>query len=365
VNRSNSGPLAAALCGVAMFAGPRSASAGNEAHLRTPVLWPSECGRVVDRSVDPVVRFDYAIPYEDTDTTTDELPDSRTHQFVALCRQRPFTELLPAWITRSDVERSVDAGLLAVDEVTYREILDETTIWTDCFVRITGDDERRPITFAQAELGVDWDTSTVAVGVWSLAGYTFEPAFNLWRDRPGFVKIVDDRDDPEQDLPAIALLGDEQVVEPGQAIHFEACVDVLEPASIELEWAPFKPFLDWQPLDTITVDGDGALLIEPAAPIAAADSQMLVRARLVDALGREFIAHAPVRVSVSACPEQGCSEPAPAPDDDDEARGCSTRPRAPTSAAGRLLGMLGLLGLLGLRLSRRSARACANAAARE
>jgi hypothetical protein len=351
-------PLAAALCCAAAIAWPRPAAAGNEAHVRTPVLWPSECGRVVERSVDPVAHFDYTIPYEDTNKTAEELPDSRTHQFFALCRQHGVSELLPAWITRDDVDRSVVAGLLEPDEVTYREILDETTIWTDCFVRITGDDERRPITFAEAELGVDWDTSTVAVGVWSLAGYTFEPTLNLWRDRPGFVKILDDRDDPEQDLPAIALLADEQAVGPGEIMRFEACVDVLEPARIELEWAPFQPSLEWQPLDTIEVDADGSLLLDLPAPIAAADSELLVRARLIDALGREYIAHGPVRVSVSACPEQGCSEPV-APGD--EARGCSTRPR--TNAAGIWI-LLGLLLLDRRRVSRRSARACVRAVAR-
>jgi hypothetical protein len=344
-------PLVAALCCASTLCWPRSASAGNEAHVRTPVLWPSECGRVVERSVDPIAHFDYAIPTEDTDKTADELPDSRTHQFFALCRQHPVSELVPAWITRDDVDRSVLAGLLEPDEVTYREILDETTIWTDCFVRITGDDERRPITFAQAELGVDWDTSGVAIGVWSLAGYTFEPQLNLWRDRPGFVKILDDRDDPEQDLPAIALLGDEQAVEPGETLRFEACVDVLEPARIELEWAPFEPFLEWQPLDTITVDADGPLLIEHPAPIAAAESELLVRARLIDALGRETIAHAPVRVSVAACPEQGCSEPVlPAlPIMPDDARGCTTSPRAPFAW------LLPLFGLLLLNLRRQVA----------
>lgn len=343
-------PLVAALCCVAELAWPRPASAGNEAHVRTPVLWPSECSRVVERSVDPIAHFDYTIPYEDTDTTADELPDSRTHQFFALCRQHPVSELVPAWITRDDVDRSVLAGLLEPDEVTYREILDETTIWTDCFVRITGDDERRPITFTQAELGVDWDTSTVAIGVWSLAGYTFEPPLNLWRDRPGFVKILDDRDDPEQDLPAIALLGDEQAVEPGEALRFEACVDVLGPARIELEWAAFKPFLEWQPLGTITVDEDGPLSIEHPAPIAAADSELLVRARLIDALDREYVAHAPVRVSVSACPEQGCSEPA-APDDD--ARGCTASPRTPITGLLALFGLLLLASSVGSRLARR------------
>ncbi len=322
--------------------------------MRTPVLWPSECGRVVDRSVDPVAHFDYSIPLEDTQLTPDELPDSRTHQFFALCRQHALTELLPAWVTRDDVDRSVLAELLAAGQVSDAEILDESSTWAGCFVRITDDDQRRPITFAQADVGVDWDTSEVAIGVWSLVGYTFEPPLNLWRDRPGFVKVIDDPGDPEQDLPALALLGEEQAVAPGEALRIDACVDVLGPATIELEWAAFLPELEWQPLDTITVEADGPLSIEPPAPIAAADSELLVRGRLVDALGREYVAYLPVRVSVGACDEQACIEPTPPVT---ESRGCSARPDAGEPWP--------LLALLGLWLSRRSARGFACARSRE
>lgn len=308
----------------AVLAVPSPARAANEAHVRTPVLWPSECARVVDRSVDPIAHFDYSIAAEDTDKTADELPDSRTHQFVALCRQHPMTELLPPWITRDDVDRSVDAGLLEPGEVSYREILDETTVWEACFARITADDDRRPITFAAAEAGFDWDTSAVAAGVWSIAGYTFEPSFNLWRDRPGFVKILDDPDDPDQDLPALALLADEQLVDVGQAIVLDACVDVLTPARIELEWAPFAASLDWQPLASVELDDDGPLLLEPLAPAAAADTEVLVRARLIDALGREYESHAPTRMTILPCPASGCPPP-PTPETSDDAgtRACA------------------------------------------
>lgn len=324
--------------------------------MRTPVLWPSECGRVVDRSVDEVAHFDYGIPYEDTELTPDELPDSRTHQFFALCRQHPLTELLPPWISTDDVDRSLLAGLIESAEVGDEAILDISPTWAGCFGSITEDDARRPITLAQAEAGIDWDVSAVAVGVWSLAGYTFEPPLNLWRDRPGFVKVLDDPTDPEQDLPALALLGEEQVVEPGHVLRMDACVDVLEPAHIELEWAAFLPTLEWQPLAAITVDGDGPLVLEPPAPIAAADSEVLVRGRLVDALGREYVAYLPVRVSVTACGEQGCTEPTPPAA---EPRGCSTSPRAPTAP------VWALLVSLGLALTRRTARGCACARSRE
>jgi hypothetical protein len=338
--------LAAALVGFALLAAallvPGVAAAGNEAHVRTPVLWPSECARIVDRGVEPVAHFDYDVPVEDTQQSADELPDSRTHQFVALCRQHPASELLPPWITRDDVDRSVDAGLVEDGAVTYREILDETTVWADCALRVTADDDRRPITFAEAAAGVDWDTSAAPIGVYTLAGYTFEPALNLWRDRPGFVKVVDDPDDPDQDLPALALLADEQIVSPGDAIVLDACVDALGPASLELEWARFAPSLDWQPLDTVSVD-DGALTVEIPAPAAAADSEILIRARLVDALDRAYVGHAPTRVTVLPCPTDGCGSPPPP--SDDEPRGCSMilGPNNRARPAGLLLLVLALL----------------------
>lgn len=318
------------------------ALAANEAHVRTPVLWPAECGRVVDRSVDPITHFEYTIPTEDTPTGADELPDSRTHQFVALCRQHPQTELLPAWITRDDVERSVELGLLEADAVSYREILDETTVWADCFTRITADDQRRPISFEQAAAGVDWDVSAVERGVWSIAGYTFEPTLNLWRDRPGFVKILDDVDDPQQDLPAVALLAQEQVVEPGAAIVLEACVDIYGAGELTLEWAPFAPSLVWQPLAMVAADSDGPLAVDVLAPVAAAGTQILIRARIVDALGREYVGHAPASVSVLPCPESGDSCVDPPPPEPDAA-GCAITPQPPTLL---LLPILLLLGWL-------------------
>jgi hypothetical protein len=308
--------------------------------VRTPVLWPSECAVIVDRSVDPIVHFDYSIPVEDTQLTPEELPDSRTHQFVALCRDRPLTELLPIWLTRDDLDRSAAAGLIETSSASSQAILDESPSWTDCFVRVTADDERRPITFAQAALGVDWDTSEVAVGVWSLAGHTFEPPFNLWRDRPGFVKIVDDRADPGQDLPAIALLGQEQVLEPGVTIELDACVDVLEPATVELEWAEFAPELIWRPLSATAVD-DGPLRLAFTTPVEAADRELLVRARLVDALARERVAYLPARLAVLPCPSSGCpevpSDPEPSEPTESPAQGCAATTPASPLAIGLLL----------------------------
>ena len=41
---------------------------------------------IVDRTVDAKLVLNYTIPYEDTEGTSDEVADSRRHQFLAFCR---------------------------------------------------------------------------------------------------------------------------------------------------------------------------------------------------------------------------------------------------------------------------------------
>lgn len=348
--RPGRGPLLLAASLLVLLGAPRSLHAANEAHVRTPVLWPEVCGIVVERDLDPIVQLEYSIPLEDTELEDDELPDSRRHQFVALCRQHPASELLPAWITRDDLERSVEAGIVEPDTVTYREILDESSVWAGCFARITPDDARRPIDFETAAAGVSWDTSALAPGVWSVSGYTFEPPFNLWSDRAGFVKVVDSREDPAQDLPALALLNDEQSeLEVGASLELETCADFLGPGELVFEWARFAPSLDWQPWMTLPLDEDAAFTAELQIPPEAAGLEIVLRARLIDAQAREFIAHAAARVSVAECSPMGCAEPdadEPPPPSADTPGGCSFETeRSPLQG---LFGVL-LLAVLGLR----------------
>ena len=40
-------------------------------------------------------------------------------------------------------------------------------------MRVTADAERRPITFAEAAKGFDWDTSGIASGGYIVQGYTW------------------------------------------------------------------------------------------------------------------------------------------------------------------------------------------------
>jgi MYXO-CTERM domain-containing protein len=321
---------------------PMRAHAGNEAHPRTPVHWPgTECGRVIDRSVEPTIHFEYAVPVEDTQLGPEELPDSRTHQFFALCRQRPTTELLPNWISVDDVERSILAGLIEPGSVPASEVLDTSATWADCSVRITADDDRRPIDFATAEQGFDWDLADVPIGVWQVAGYTFEPPLDLWRAQPGFVKIVDDPDDPAQDLPAAHTAKTNGYWWPDHPNELELCVDVLEPATAILEWASFAPELVWTEFDRATIEQDGLVTLTTDGPSvaiigASAKVEGLVRVRLIDALGRETVAHHPRPVIFELCLGHCADDPPPEdpppedpPDDDepvavDDGCGCSS-----------------------------------------
>jgi hypothetical protein len=353
--RGRSRRIGAALVGLAAGLAPAVTEAGNEAHVRTPVLWQPApaCGVVVDRSVDPVLHLDYAIPVEDTQLGPEELADSRTQQFLALCRERPADELLPNWITRDDLERAIDAGIVGPELLEPANILDESSEWAGCSARITADDARRPITFEQAALGVDWDTSAVEAGVWSVAGYTFEPALNLWSPRRGFVKIVDDPSDPEQDLPALAITTGELGLEAGEAAELEGCADAFGEARVELEWARFAPEREWRALAAVDGVEDGALSMGFVAPCAAAGEAILVRARIVDELGRSALAHAPAAFAV--LPSAGeCSDE---PDDSAEGTGEGTQQPGCRLARGARGGLAWLaLVLLPLLRDRRGAK---------
>ena len=58
---------------------------------------------IVDRTVDAKLVLNYTIPYEDTEVTSDEVADSRRHQFLAFCRGHSRQEPLPVWLTDADV----------------------------------------------------------------------------------------------------------------------------------------------------------------------------------------------------------------------------------------------------------------------
>jgi hypothetical protein len=162
---------------------PSSAAATNTRHVRTPVLWTDvPCMTLHDRSQGAVMHLPYDIPYEDTEVGPDEVADSRTHQFFAMCRSKPTAPELPWWITQADLDAAIAADIdLSTVGTGPSDILETATDWDGCWVRINADDDRRPITFAAAAAGVDWDTSAVAAGSYVLWGYTWEPATSQGR----------------------------------------------------------------------------------------------------------------------------------------------------------------------------------------
>jgi len=344
---------------------PTTAGAANEAHVRTPVLWlpTPACGVVVERTPGLSLHLEYELPLEDTTLTPDELDDSRTHQFFGFCRQRPATELLPNWITRDDLDRSVDAGFLDPAPAGLLVPLDEDPNWAGCFTRLTPDDARRPITFDSAAAGVDWKLDGLPIGVWSVAGYTFEPDLNLWSPRPGFTKIVDDLGDPDQDLPALALVAGQQTLKAGTVIDLAGCADVITPATVTLEWSPFVPDLDWHAADVHSLDrqtldrhrvAEGSLSLPFTVP-SDVSGEILIRAHIEDALGRRYTAHAPSRFAVEPCaPDCGGETGSETGDShSDGAGGCSATRRAPRSGPTVVLFAL----LLGTGRLRRRGRA--------
>jgi hypothetical protein len=315
------------------------AHASNNTHLRTPVVWDGEalcgtqdadvaCGVIVDRSQGTTWHFPYGIPSEDTEVTMDEVPDSRRHQFFAFCRARaPLLDRLPGWITQADVDAAAEviacttpmdegpdecAPLVDPSDVSPDDVLETAADWQGCFFRVTADDARRPITCEMAQMGIDWATDAVPVGVYAIEGYTWEPAFNLWSPRPGFVKIVDDPSDAVQDRPAAAILVEgDGLIETGDPVELPACVDALPGSTLHAEWA-LAPEGDedpvWHEIAPAAPVDDGPTVIELDPPEEAEGKFIVVRATVEDPMGRSWIAYTQKELGVlpgTDCPDEG------------------------------------------------------------
>ncbi|NVB42052.1 hypothetical protein G6O69_29780 [Pseudenhygromyxa sp. WMMC2535] len=242
---------------------PASAHAGNTEHPRTPVLWPeAPCIQTVDRSVDPTLSFTYEIPAEDTSLSVDELEDCRTHQFIALCRQYVAGSAPPSYISVADLQRSVDAGFEAAERLDDPEATLETSVaWAGCWQRVTADDARRAISFEAAAEPVDWDTSSIPAGTWMLAGYTWEPPYNLWRRAPWVVRVLDS----SEDLPTqtAATLGETpQVLWSDETLSLPVCVHGPQNAVLSLQWRTSKGEVEWTEAHSASLESEGEQLLE-------------------------------------------------------------------------------------------------------
>ena len=286
-------------CGIVALTAPVVAHAGNMTHPRTPVVWNDvECATLVDRSATPTWHLDYDIPYEDLDVGQDEVADSRRHQFFALCRDNSPQDYLPRWITWADVDAAAavvipgidgrpDQPLVDPDTIEPADVFETSTPWDGCWFRINGDDERLPISNASAAAGVDWDLAALPEGGYIIAGYTWEPAINIWTQRPGFVKIHDG--DPDAAPPAIAITSGELVLEEGGSGTIEGCVDAVEGSTITAYWAPaetgevtWTPFLEDEPVS------GSQFAIELLAPAGLVGDTGMIRVDVEDPTGRTF-----------------------------------------------------------------------------
>ncbi len=277
------------------------ARAGNGTHPRTPVLWekegeldPPACMTVVDRSVEPVLHLPYAIPYEDTDVTPDEVADSRTHQFLAFCRAFDAQHEPPLWLSQADVDKAAAKGLVPPEPLGPEDVLETSTALAGCYTRITADDERRPITFDMAAMGVDWDTTGLAPGPWTVYGYTWEPVANLWSLRPGVVLVTDGPAAPAPP-PAAALevaTGEEPYYPVGAEARFEACVQAMDGSQIQLYWAEATADPVFEPWgDPVAAPASGTVTLAAPVDPALAGKSLLVRATITDPQDRVYHAY--------------------------------------------------------------------------
>jgi hypothetical protein len=124
-NRVAMGVLGATALG--LWSAPAAASNGTKP--RIPVDWSgAPCMTIVDRSASAMLHLPYAVTEEDVGTSADEVEDSRTHQFFALCRARDPQTFLPRWITQADIERAQAVGA-APDMVDPEDVFESSTAW--------------------------------------------------------------------------------------------------------------------------------------------------------------------------------------------------------------------------------------------
>jgi MYXO-CTERM domain-containing protein len=282
----------------ALLLTPLVAHAGNGLHPRTEVVWSdTTCFEVVDRSVDPIYEVEYDIPFEDTDVTPDEVMNSRTHQFFGICRQFHSQIFLPNWITWADVADAVDVGLVDMNGIEDDHVIETNPDWDGCWFRVNGDDERRPITNMMASMPVPWDTTGVPVGTYVIWGYTYEPAFNLWKQRQGSIVKVIDGGDPVDIGPGAAITTGEQTPYKGESVAIDGCVNALSGSTMtgyfastsgasDPDWTPqWAPFIE----DT-AVEGE-SFTLDFLAPDEFAGEQLMIRLDVTDPMGRTYEAH--------------------------------------------------------------------------
>ncbi|MCY0994948.1 hypothetical protein OV203_47920 [Nannocystis sp. ILAH1] len=278
---------------VGVVVAPLAASAANGLEPRTPVAWPDStpCLTVVDRQQEVMLHLAYGVPYEDVDVTVDEVADSRRHQFVAFCRDHSREEFLPIWLTWKDVEAA--AAKMLVDPMLVEDdaVLETSSVWQDCWFPITPDDARRPITFAEARKGVDWDTTALPAGAYVVQGYTWEPAVNIYSQRPGVVHVVDGLDLAAVG-PAAAVTTTLDFTFAEDTYAIDGCTRALPGSTLSVYWSiTGTGGLDWKLYsEDVPVEGE-SFSLQFLPPPETSGRTVALRVDVTDPMQRTFSAY--------------------------------------------------------------------------
>lgn len=296
------------------------ARASNLVHPRTPVVWPdAPCIATVDVSVASTFEFDYDIPQADTQLSADEFEDSRTHQFIGFCRQWPAGRPPPRYVSTFDLERSVEAGLEEAALLDDPEATLETSqVWAGCWTRITADDARRPITDASAAEPVVWDLAAVEPGTWLIAGYTWEPPYNLWSRAPWVLRVVAPLA-PGDPQAAVSIADTEDFIAFDEMLELSICVDATPGSTLSLEWASTEPaVLEWAVADEVQLDGPGEVQLPFAPAPESFGATIVLRAAVEQPAGPAYEGHGVSTVIVFAPPSEGDGDGDPDPNGTDD-----------------------------------------------
>jgi MYXO-CTERM domain-containing protein len=306
--------LGVALVGIAS---PQHARGANASKPRVLAVWDeAACVEIVDKSQTPVLHLEYTILTEDLgDKTEDEVDDSRTHQFFAFRRQR-FLEPPPLWITWDDIERAdlVDP-MVEPEGIAPEDVLETSPDFAaDDWVRITADDMRVPISFAQAMMGVDWDLAAVSPGTWLVRGYTWEPIANKWTTRWGAFKIIDGADAVDDAGPTVILMPHDAVIAAGDDYVPPGCVDAPDGSTLTIEYGVLEGSLEpgWEIVVEDAEVTSGAIDTPVVLPDCA-NGQIRLRATITDPSGATYVAYSPgslmAQGTTDVCkePDEGCS----------------------------------------------------------
>jgi hypothetical protein len=290
------------------FASPMARASNAAAPRVPPSFLDATCMLQVHKADDPLVHFQTGIPFQDTERTADELPDSRTLQFFALCRGPDAMQPMPAWIDADDIARAAALDP-AVGTPAASDVLATALPFAgpghdgtpgSCIVPIVATDERIPITCEATQQGVLWDTTNVPPGAYAVWGYTFEPVASLWTPRPGVVRIVEGTAGGEGEAsagPAVAWSWPSTSVTAGLSagVTLTGCAAAAPGTTVAIHWATAvelqrDPAAAWVVLDEIALPDGGELSIPFLPPPELLYEAVFVRAVATDPEGRTFTA---------------------------------------------------------------------------